>query len=60
MEKQSDFMQQFEQFFGEGEEYQKPPANKPDQSGSLVYQYNEEEEFFENLQLSGSFDAALL
>ena len=51
-----DFQRQFEDFFGENDKGPKGTQPlKADQSGSVIFQYNEEDEYFENLKLSGNF-----
>lgn len=50
-----DFRNQFEAFFGENDIAVRGSAPKPEQAGSMIFKYSEEEEYFENLQLSGSF-----
>jgi hypothetical protein len=60
VEKQGDFMKQFDQFFNENDESPKQQNRRLDQSRSMTYQYNEEEDFFENLQMSGSFATSIL
>lgn len=58
-----ELMEQFEQFFGadiatKSSNQSQKQTGGFNQSGSQVYKYNEEEEYFENLEMSGNFQIA--